>query len=217
MIVYIRQLRQHGQLFLWGCLCCICCLFTSSCSESDDKVDEYANWKARNEAFFATLEDSLKNAPDQWMKIKSYSLDQTTEGKASDYIYAKLISEGEGTDSPMYTDSVRVSYQGRLIPTASNPQGLVFDGTVYGNYDIRTNATTKFLLSSLVTGWITALQHMHRGDYWRIYVPSDLGYGSSATSSIPAYSVLIFDLTLVDFSPVGETMNPFSSRKDVGF
>ena len=58
---------------------------------------------------------------------------------------------------------------------------------------------------------------MHRGDYWRIYVPSDLGYGSSATSSIPAYSVLIFDLTLVDFSPVGETMNPFSSRKDVGF
>ncbi len=184
MIVYIRQLRQHGQLFLWGCLCCICCLFTSSCSESDDKVDEYANWKARNEAFFATLEDSLKNAPDQWMKIKSYSLDQTTEGKASDYIYAKLISEGEGTDSPMYTDSVRVNYSGRMLPSTSYPAGFVFDKSYYGDFDPKTAHPVTLAMQgqrAVVDGFSTALQHMHIGDRWEIYIPHQVGYGADGS------------------------------------
>ena len=40
---------------------------------------------------------------------------------------------------------------------------------------------------------------MHRGDYWRIYIPYQLGYGGTARSSIPAYSTLVFDLRLEDF------------------
>lgn len=182
-----------------------------SCSESDDAEDEYANWKSRNEAFFATLEDSLANAPGQWIKMKGFSLDADSEGKADDYVYAKVIEQGDDGDSPMYTDSVRVSYRGRLMPTTAHPDGLIFDQTAYGQYDIRTNATTKFLLSTLVSGWITALQQMHRGDYWRIYIPSSLGYGDSGSgSTIPGHSVLIFDLTLIDFSPVGEAMKPYN-------
>ena len=52
---------------------------------------------------------------------------------------------------------------------------------------------------------------MHRGDYWRIYIPSSLGYGDSGSgSTIPGHSVLIFDLTLIDFSPVGEAMKPYN-------
>ena len=55
----------------------------------------------------------------------------------------------------------------------------------------------------------TALQNMHKGDYWRVYIPSELGYGTSDYSTIPGYSVLVFDLTLLDFSPVGEAMKPW--------
>lgn len=186
-----------------------------SCSETSEESQEFDNWQSRNEAYFATLEDSLRNAPADWLKIKSYSLDENTEGKASDYIYAKIIQKGDGTESPMSTDSVRVSYRGRLIPSASYPQGYIFDtGKNYGEYDNTRNATHKMaMLSSgseaIISGWITALLHMHRGDYWKIYIPSELGYGSTTKDVIPAHSVLIFDLTLVDFSPAGETMKPY--------
>ena len=62
----------------------------------------------------------------------------------------------------------------------------------------------------MLDGYATVLQHMHRDDYWRIYIPYQLGYGETDNGSVPAYSVLIFDLTLIDFSPVGTVMRPWS-------
>ena len=184
--------------------------FLASCSESSDEEEEYANWQERNEKYFATLEDSLNRDAANWLKIKKYSLDTSVTGKPSDYIYAKVIERGQEPGSPLFTDSVRVSYQGRLLPSASYPSGYVFDGNVYGKYSSKTNSTTKFVVSGLTDGFATAVQHMHRGDYWRIYVPSDLGYGAYGTTGIPGYSVLVFDLTLIDFSSPGTSMNPYN-------
>ncbi|MDE5782930.1 MAG: FKBP-type peptidyl-prolyl cis-trans isomerase [Prevotella sp.] len=186
----------------------------TACSEDTGEVDDYANWEERNEVYFASLTDSLRNDPIHWSRIKSFSLDSQTEGAATDYIYVKTIASGEGSESPLYTDSVRVSYQGRVIPTVSYPQGYVFDGTVYGDYSLATNATTRMKISSLIIGMQTALLHMHRGDYWRVYIPNELGYKSQdqTNSGIPPYSTLIFDLTLIDFSPVGESMPVWSAR-----
>ena len=182
-------------------------LFTS-CSEEASEEEEYANWKERNEQFLASLvNDSLKQY--NWQRIKLFSLDPTTEGAVSDYIYVKKISYGEGTETPIYTDSVRVVYQGRIIPSKSYPKGFVFDGTVFGDYSVKTAYTTRQLVSNTILGYATALQNMHKGDYWRVYIPSELGYGTSGYSTIPGYSVLVFDLTLLDFSPVGETMKPW--------
>mgnify|MGYP002623462042 FL=1 len=188
---------------------------TVSCSESDDDEGEFANWQQRNEQFFASLEDSLKAHPTAWLKYKSFTLDEASEGKSTDYIYAKVVEAGDGLDSPMYTDSVRVSYQGRLIPSATFPEGYPFDGTVYGKYSSMTNANARQSLASMIDGYTTALLHMHRGDHWRIYIPSDLAYGDSGNDggSIPGYSVVIFDLTLIDFSPAGEAMPAWSSRR----
>ena len=45
----------------------------------------------------------------------------------------------------------------------------------------------------------TALQHMHVGDYWRVYVPYQLGYKGVAQTGIPAYSTLIFDIYLCEY------------------
>ena len=180
----------------------------SSCSEEASEEEEYANWKERNEQFLASLvNDSLKQQ--NWQRIKLFSLDSTTEGAASDYIYVKKITNGEGTETPIFTDSVRVVYQGRLLPSKSYPKGFVFDGTVYGEYSPVTAYTKRQAVSNTILGFATALQNMHKGDYWRVYIPSELGYGTSDYSTIPGYSVLVFDLTLIDFSPVGEAMKPW--------
>ena len=196
-----------------GCLGCLSCFF-SSCSKEETEAGEFDNWQARNEVYFASLADSLRQAPSQWQRIAKYSLASGIEGAATDYIYAKVISKGDGGDTPNFTDSVRVIYQGRLIPSATFPEGYVFDTTVGGDFSIRTASTAKMLVSTTVEGYATALQYMHRGDHWRIFIPSDLGYGESGTSSgsVPAYSTLIFDVMLIDFSPAGTAMPTWSSR-----
>jgi FKBP-type peptidyl-prolyl cis-trans isomerase FklB len=54
-------------------------------------------------------------------------------------------------------------------------------------------------VDAVLEGFATALQHMHRGDHWRVTIPYQLGYGTSDYNSIPGYSTLIFDIRLVDF------------------
>ena len=187
-----------------------------SCSESTSSDDEYANWQQRNEQFLASVvNDSLRQPG--WQRIKNYSLNPDTEGAMSEYVYVKVIESGDPTgEQPAFTDSVRVAYQGRLIPSRTYPEGKVFDGTVYGTYSNKTNANTKFLISNstMISGFSTTLQHMRRGDHWRVYIPSELGYGSEGSgTTIPGYSLLIFEMTLIDFSPAGRVMPVWSSRQ----
>jgi len=216
------MLRSVVRMLLCAALVAFHSSLFTACSEETEESSEYDNWRARNEAFFASLEDSLAKAPAQWLKLKNYSLDETAEtaSPSPDYVYAKVIGSGTDTASPMFTDSLRLSYEGRLIPTTNYPAGYVFDGTAYGTYNDATNATTKMVMvqsgyEALIPGWITALLHMHRGDHRRVYIPHQLGYGSDDKTSdgIPPYSTLIFDITLVDFSPAGEALPAWSARQ----
>ena len=179
-----------------------------SCSEDTAEEEEYANWESRNEQFLASLVNDSLQQPG-WQRLKKFSLDPSIQGKDAEYIYVKVMEQGSSSVKPAYTDSVRVIYQGRLIPSMSYPQGYVFDGTVFDTYSIKTGSTAKMKLSNTIDGFSTALQHMCVGDYWRVYIPWELGYGTSGSGSIPGYSVLIFDLTLLDTSPAGQVMKPW--------
>ena len=61
-----------------------------------------------------------------------------------------------------------------------------------------------FGVSGTIAGFGTALQYMHCGDRWMVYIPETLGYGSTAQNKIPAYSTIMFDVTLVDYFYPGE-------------
>ena len=186
----------------------------TSCSESDgDDTDEYANWQVRNEAYFATLEDSLSRGGSAWKKVKNFTKDENTTTANTDYIYVKVLEQGSGTASPTYTDLVRISYRGRLIPTVNYPRGFVFDQTYTGNYSLQTTGVISSQISYLCDGVATALQHMHNGDRWLVYIPYQLGYGTTSNDLVPAYSVMIFDLVLLDFVPEGEDFEEWSSRQ----
>ena len=182
----------------------------SSCSEENAEEEEYDNWYTRNAQFLASVATDSMQSSGNWERFKKYSLNPTTEGAVSDYVYVKKLGhDGESTVVPNFTDSVRVIYQGRLIPSKSYSKGYVFDGTVYGDYSVKTAYTSKQLVSGMIDGYTTALMHMTLGDHWRIYIPSELGYGASGKSTIPGYSVLIFEVTLLDVSPAGQIMKPW--------
>ena len=52
-------------------------------------------------------------------------------------------------------------------------------------------------LSDLIDGWIIALQQMHVGDQWELYIPAEMGYGKYSQPGIPGGSTLIFDIELI--------------------
>ena len=199
-------------------------LFTS-CTENDDTVEEYANWQSKNETYwdnlYTTTQQKIKGGDTSWEIILNYTFQnqKQTTGSAltyrpENYIIAHVEQAGTGTTSPLYSDSVSMHYMGRLIPSTTYTSGLIFDKSWSSN---QFNAATsrpvhsyigltydaKGKPTSLVDGFTTALMSMHRGDHWTVYIPYQLGYGEKSSGVVPAYSTLIFDLRLNDFSHPG--------------
>ena len=183
-------------------------LLLLSCAEETEVEGEWDNWEERNEAVI-----------DQWAannsyrKILTFTRNTNTPGLTnSDYIYVEVLEAGNSVESPLYTDTVRVAYRGRFIPTVSYPDGKVFDQSYEDEFSWKTAKQTDFVASGLVDGFTTALMNMHKGDRWRVYLPYTLGYGTSSTTTILGYSNLIFDIALYDFWHPGEKHPSAKSR-----
>ncbi|WP_426415053.1 FKBP-type peptidyl-prolyl cis-trans isomerase [Aestuariirhabdus sp. LZHN29] len=97
----------------------------------------------------------------------------------------KVLEAGSGSEHPDASDTVRVHYHGTLI------DGSVFDSSVERGEPI------SFGLGQVIRGWTEGLQLMVVGEKTRLYIPSELGYGNRSAGSIPAGSVLIFDVELL--------------------
>ncbi len=184
----------------------------ASCSESEGDSEEYADWQNTNEAYFTqlynTTRSKIASGDTSWKVLRTWSKTADAadfKGAAEDNIVVNVLEEGSGSGCPLYTDSVYVHYSGRLLPSKSYDGGLVFDKSYYGTFDITTAKPAAFKASGLADGFTTALLNMHIGDYWRVYIPYQLGYGASTSSSgsIPAYSTLVFDIRLVGYSRPG--------------
>jgi len=211
--------RFYALSILWVATLTILC----SCGETK-QTDEYSNWEERNAdyidgkaqecAYFINQGITVDNAKEgQMFRLLSYSLDpDRKEWGNSSYIYCEVIQKDTtGTVSPMFSDSVRLNYRLRLIPTDTYPDGQVIDQSYKtSSLDPTLNIPASFRVSSCVQGVATALIHMHCGDFWRVYVPQEQGYGANprSTSSIPAYSALVFDINLVEFARTGEDLPP---------
>jgi len=97
----------------------------------------------------------------------------------------QVLSKGSGEVHPGASDKVKVHYHGTLI------DGSVFDSSVERGQPI------EFGLNQVIKGWTEGLQLMVVGDKTRLFIPSELGYGNRSAGSIPAGSVLIFDVELL--------------------
>lgn len=104
----------------------------------------------------------------------------------------KVVKASTDADaiSPDNNDLVRVHYEGTLT-----------DGTVFDS-SFERGAPMVFSPDQVVPGWTEALQLMKTGDEWLVYLPPELGYGDVQAGHIPAHSVLVFRLQLLDVAPV---------------
>ena len=184
-------------------------LTIASCSESSEQEDEYANWKERNDVFFQGIffkADSAINAEsNNWKIIRNWSLQEQFGVQKENNIVVHVLENSTNTSVPIYTDSVVVDIQGMLMPTDNEERRTVFYTTFSGkdrnvSSDLRLTISAKGTLQKQeIDGLSTALQKMHIGDRWMVYVPYNLALKnqSSVSPFVPAYSTMIFDITLL--------------------
>ena len=174
-------------------------LTITSCEENDGLVNPYGDWKERNLHFIDSIADVAYANPDEWKIIHTYQFPEPTDPLASkfvkDYVYCKVLESGDGI-SPFYTDTVSANYRGQLIPLLEGTV-VTFDQSYQGELNKDVAIPRSFALNGVIPGWTTALQHMREGDYWKVYIPSELGYGLVGSDKIPGYSTLCFDIHLV--------------------
>jgi FKBP-type peptidyl-prolyl cis-trans isomerase FkpA len=97
----------------------------------------------------------------------------------------KMITEGTGP-APKETDTVSVHYKGTLL-----------DGTEFDS-SYKRNQPAEFPLKGVIPGWTEALQLMKKGGKATLWIPPQLAYGDRSRPGIPANSVLVFDVELLD-------------------
>lgn len=101
-------------------------------------------------------------------------------------IYYKVIKSGNRNGrQPNKGSVVTVHYTGKTI------NGKQFDSS-------RGGVAPAFRLRDLIPGWIIALQQMHVGDRWEVYIPAEQAYGKLNQPGIPGGSTLVFDIELVN-------------------
>lgn len=198
----------------------------TSCKESsgvDEYADWQARNESYLDFVASQAKANQGTEVGRWKIIKAFNLGPDSENTTSnihDYIYARINKTGSGA-AVLYADSVSVYYRGVLIngvvfdyspafvPKNALSTDTIFAGkpddsygdiykhvVYYPDLDILNPSDFKVQQPGIIVGWITALQEMKEGDYWTIYIPASLGYGSSAYLSIPGNSLLIFDLYL---------------------
>lgn len=96
-----------------------------------------------------------------------------------------VLRQGSG-ERPRTTDQVRVNYEGKLL-----------DGTVFDS-SYERGEPTEFGLNQVIAGWTEGLGLMPVGAKYRLWVPSDLAYGSKGTPGGPIGpdATLVFDVEL---------------------
>jgi FKBP-type peptidyl-prolyl cis-trans isomerase len=121
-----------------------------------------------------------------------------------DGLQYEVLKKGDATSStPKLVDTVVAHYAGTLI------DGKKFDNS----YDRGEPLTIP--VGSVIRGWTEILQLMHIGDKFKVYIPSELGYGDrGAGADIPGGSTLIFEMELLAINPASTTNQGIVTPKE---
>lgn len=140
------------------------------------KLQENLNQKQQQEA-----EKNLQEGKAFLEKNKSQAGVQTTPSG----LQYQIVEEGKGK-KPSEKDTVKVHYKGTLT------DGQQFDSS----YD--RGQPAEFPVNAVIKGWSEALQLFKTGTKAKLFIPPELAYGPTPRPGIPANSVLVFDVELLD-------------------
>jgi FKBP-type peptidyl-prolyl cis-trans isomerase FklB len=151
--------------------------------KDDELVEAFAFLQKRAEERMATMNEESAKAGKKFLEENGKREGVVTTESGLQY---EVLKKAEG-DQPKATDVVSVHYEGKLT------DGSVFDSS------IERGSPIELPVSGVIPGWVEGLQLMHVGEKYKLYIPSELAYGEqSPTPAIPANSVLVFELELLE-------------------
>lgn len=106
-----------------------------------------------------------------------------------------VMKDGDGK-MPTKSDTVKAHYKGTLM------DGSQFDSSY------ERGQPAEFPVQGVIPGWSEALQLMKVGSKYKLFIPPELAYGASGRPGIPANSVLIFEVELLDIVKAGAAGAP---------
>ena len=112
--------------------------------------------------------------------IADHKLNASSTNSGIYYVVNKI---GNGT-YPNSNSQVKVAYKGYFT-----------DGSVF---DQSAASGITFGLQNVIKGWTEGIPYFKKGGTGKLLIPSALAYGPNGTNGIPANSVLIFDIHLID-------------------
>lgn len=112
--------------------------------------------------------------------------------KTESGLYYKITKKGTGENATART-KVSVNYTGMLL------NGEKFDSNVDPQFSHVQPFEFMLGTGSVIKGWDEGIALLNKGAKATLYIPSNLAYGTNSPSpKIPANSVLIFEVELVD-------------------
>jgi len=100
----------------------------------------------------------------------------------------EVLAAGTGKKATP-NDTVTVHYTGSLL------NGNVFDSSV------ERGEPATFALNRVIPGWTEGVALMNVGSKYKLYIPSELGYGAQgAGADIPPNSTLVFEVELLEIA-----------------
>jgi FKBP-type peptidyl-prolyl cis-trans isomerase FklB len=152
--------------------------------------------ESNNSVLQRQLEIFAKDKAESEMAKGKAFLEQNKKNKGvvtlPDGLQYLVMNQGDpAANKPKAYDTVVVNYTGSFI-----------DGREFDN-SYKRGKPTVYPVSGFVKGWIEILQLMPVGAKWKVFIPSELGYGVAGygNGTIPPNSVLVFELSLEGIKP----------------
>lgn len=150
--------------------------------KDEELAEAFAFLQKRSEERMTKLNEESAQAGKKFLEENGKKEGVVTTKSGLQY---EVVKKADGAQ-PKATDVVTVHYEGKLT------DGTVFDSSV------ERGSPIDLPVSGVIPGWVEGLQLMHVGEKYKLYIPSELAYGAQSPSpTIPANSVLVFDLELI--------------------
>ena len=182
-------------------------LILPACGDDDDEDDNDLSWMP-------------VEVDEAWRDVNVAAFAEKEKDESMEYIYSesgngrilyKVLKEGDGTEPIYFTSEVACYYKGCYVTDEEGnrvqdlnnvlTEGEVFDSHLEENGD---DPYTFTVGTGVVDGWATALQHMHVGDVWEVWIPYSLGYGTTGSRDklgnviMLPYTTLVFQIEVVE-------------------
>lgn len=164
-------MKRH---YIWLISLLAITVFTTACNKNKKADEPY---------------DPVKQAQIDEQLIKTYIADKNLTGVVKDdtsALYYKILEPGAGEREMALNDRMLITYKGTLL------NGTVFD-------ERQRESFNNARLEELIKGWQLGIRKIRKEGKILLLIPSELGYGNRNMGTIPARSVLVFEVTLHNY------------------